>query len=446
MFVNILATDPATEDVIYKDEMSSNKLLQMVEDGVYNATAVSKMLEKMPTYKGNIGVTNDTSSQGSGKTYVSEQRIGHKEREQYEVLRFQGLFTTKDETTGVLKRKQYWIDLGEREHVLRVQESPIIGQAKTFCFCNIDPMIGEFCTDGVIAPIKGINYEINDKENQSLDGLTYALNAPWEILRNSGVTDSDIEEASYTPHKPLFVKEPNSIRKVAVNIELGHVNTEIVRLNNTADNVAGSTSIASGAPTGTQVDRSGKAIGLLQSQTRSQFSKMVRRFERNIIEKSLQKTFDQIMQFSDDDIITELFDGKSSERSVFKQRVHEIVGRYNIRVSAGSQYLKEREMRDAILEFMSIAGTNDAFIGMVDPEQVLLDVARTSPKNMEKYVNPENAYNSLKQKIEQLNQMVEQQNGELQKYSKEINRLGGELQQTQRANMANPPANAERRQ
>jgi uncharacterized coiled-coil protein SlyX len=404
------------------------------------------MLEKMPTYKGNIGVTNDTSSQGSGKTYVSEQRIGHKEREQYEVLRFQGLFTTKDETTGVLKRKQYWIDIGEREHVLRVQESPIIGQAKTFCFCNIDPMIGEFCTDGVIAPIKGINYEINDKENQSLDGLTYALNAPWEILRNSGVTDSDIEEASYTPHKPLFVKEPNSIRKVAVNIELGHVNTEIMRLNNTADNVAGSTSVASGAPTGTQVDRSGKAIGLLQSQTRSQFSKMVRRFERNIIEKSLQKTFDQIMQFSDDDIITELFDGKSSERSIFKQRVHEIVGRYNIRVSAGSQYLKEREMRDAILEFMSIAGTNDAFIGMVDPEQVLLDVARTSPKNMEKYVNPENAYNSLKQKIEQLNQMVEQQNGELQKYSKEISRLGGELQQTQRANMANPPANAERRQ
>lgn len=445
MYINILCTDPSKDDIIYREEISANDLLKRVEEGVYNKAAVTEMLRSAPQHKGNVG-TKSTGGQGEGKTFVSEARDGAKERDQYEVLRYQGLFCIEDEEGLPRIKKQFWIDIGEREHVLRLQESPIIGEYKTFSFCNVDSMVSEFCTDGVIAPIKHINYEINDKENQSLDGLTFTLNAPFEVVKGSGLSDSDIELAYYTPHKALWVKEPNTIRKVTASFDLNHINSEIQRLNQTADTVSGSTAIAAGAPTGTQVDRSGKAIGLLQAQSKAQFSKFVRKFERHIIQSSLQKAFDLIMQFSDDEIEIELFDEKSQEKSPFKQKVHELVGRFNISVSSGSQYLKEREMRDSIMEFMSIAGSNDVFMRVIDPVAVLTDIAKSSPKNMERYINPENMYNQLREEIERLNKTLEQQTQEVKMYSNEIKRLTGELKQTERSQMSNPPANARREQ
>ena len=438
MYVNILCNDPSKDDVIYREEISANRLLQLVEEGVYRADVVNEMLKNRPMHINNSGIESRTGL-GDGKTAVGDTKEGHHEYSNYEVLRYQGLFCIEDEE-GIPKiKKQFWIDIGEREHVLRLQESPVIGEYKTFRFGNADSMISEFCTDGVIAPIKHINYEINDKENQSLDGLSFVLNAPFEIVKGSGLSDSDIEQAYFVPHKALWVKESNSVRKVTASFDLNHINSEIQRLNQTADTVAGSTSIAQGAPTGTQVDRSGKAIGLLQAQSKAQFSKLIRKFERDVIQASLQDVFNLIMQFSDDEIEIELFDEKSNEKTPFKQKVHELVGRFNIRVSAGSQYLKEKEMRESIMEFMSIAGTNDVFMRVIDPVVILTDIAKSSAKNMEKYINPENMYNQMREEIEQLNKMLEQQTNEVKAYAGEVKRLTGELQQTDRSNMANPP-------
>ncbi len=434
VYCNLLADDPAKYDVIYKDEMSAQKLLEMAELGVYSKSAVKRLLKKSPT--GSLSAGQDEQV-GDGKTVVGDMANGSKDGN-YEILRFQGLFTVENEDTGVKIRKQFWIDIGEQNEVLRLQENPLIGQDKTFTFCNYDTMISEFATDGVITPLRGLNYEINDKENQSLDGLSFSLNAPFEVLKSSGLDDSDIEEIYNTPHKPLYVREPNSIRKIEARFDLAHINAEISRLNSYADNVAGATSLAAGSPTGTQADRSGKALGILQDQTRSQFSKYVRKFERRMISVSLQKVFNLILQFSDDEIPLKLED----DGSIFMQKVSEITGRYNIRVDGGSQYLKERDMRDSILEFISVASSNDVFMGMLDHEAVLKDIAKASPHNMESYIDPESLYNKQKQQIDQLNQVVEQSNEQIKSLGGEVKRLNGELKQTDRSNMSSSPQNS----
>jgi hypothetical protein len=432
VYVNLLNPDPETDDIIYRDTMTANELLEHVEYGKYDKEAVKRLLSKQPT------IYNDEYTEtGNGKTYISSINqdpsvLG------YEVIRFQGLFTIEDDSREVLVKKQFWIDIGEQTEVLRLQESPLITQEKTFSFCNYDTMVNEFCTDGVIDPIKGINYEINDKENQSLDGITYDLNAPYEVVKTSGLDDSDIEDIQITPHKPLWVKERNSVAKLTNPINLSHLNTDLARLNNFAEGVTGSTSLAAGSPTGTQADRSGKALGILQSQAKSQFSRFIRKFERNMIERTLQKIWDMIMQFNDEEIVVKVV-GPSNKVNIFPQKVDDIVGRYMIKVSGGSQYIKEKELRESIMEFMSVASMNDVFFKLLDPLLALTDIAKASPYDMSKYVNPDNLISQLQNQIEQLTQAAQVTNQQMEVYGKEMERLQNELKQTDRSNMVSPP-------
>ena len=276
----------------------------------------------------------------------------------YEIMRFQGLFTTTDESTGKKIKRQFWIDIGERNYCLRCMVSPVIGGYKTFSGCNYDTMVGEFYSDSVISPYKKLQFQMNDKENQSLDGLTFNLNGPVEVLQGSGVKASDLIQARKKPNKVLFTKVKDSIKKIQVEVPLNHLNNEQLRLQSMIQSGTGATSLASGAPTGTQVDRSGKALGTLLNQTRSQFSKFVRKFEKRMIERSLQKAWDIIIQFFDDEILipTQGDDGQFISKY---QRPSEIVGQFKITVSTGPQFLKERENRDSILELLSIATISD---------------------------------------------------------------------------------------
>jgi peroxiredoxin family protein len=433
VYCNILSPNPELYDVVYRDTFTPNELLENAENGVYDSQAVDRLLKKRPSMSHNM-----ERESGNGKTYIatiSETDDVHG----YEVLRFQGLFTIKDDSKKIILKKPFWIDIGERTEVLRLQECPLVGQDKTFSFTNYDTMLDEFTTDGVIDPIKSINYEINDKENQSLDAVSFDLNAPYEVVKSSGLEDSDIEEISNTPHKALWVKERNSIAKLVSPIDTAHLNTDLSRLNTFAEGVTGSTSLAAGSPTGTQADRSGKALGILQAQTKSQFSKFIRKFERDMIEATMQKLWDMIMQFNDEEVTVKIM-GPNNTAKVFDQKVDDIVGRYVIKVSGGSQYIKEKELRESIMEFLSVASMNDTFFKLLDPILALTDIAKASPYDMSKYVKPDNMISTLKGQIDQLIQAAQQGQQQMGGYEKEIQRLGNELKQTDRANMVNPPA------
>lgn len=436
LYIDINSHDPEKKDLLYRDAMSAQKLLEMVEDGVYNRTAVTELLKMMPT--GSASESESTNNSGQGKTVVSDNR-GAADAELYDVFRFQGLFTEKDETGKVVKREQYWIDVGERKQVLRIQKNPLLSKEKTFVLTNYDSMISEFYTDGVANPIKSLQYEINDKECQSLDGVGYDLNAPFEVLKSSGLDDVDIEAIYEEPHKALFVREKNSIRKVVAQFNVSHLNMELTRLNQFVDNVTGSVSALAGTPTGTQADRSGKAISLLQNQTKSQFSRFIRKFERNFLQRSLQKLWGLMVQFSDDEVEIELFDDKGVAKSPYNQKVNEIIGQFNIRVTGGSQYIKERDYRDAMLEFVSVISLNDMFMQMLDPAPLLQEIAKSSPYDLSRFVNPDNLYQKQKQQIDELTQLMNQANDQLKMYGGEIKRLSGELSQTSRSNMISPP-------
>jgi len=439
MYINHLSNDPEKEDLIYRDSMSKQQLLEMAERGVYNENAVRTLIKRVPSFN-NFSGTKSTHEAGDGKP--TEGSIFQKDEtdniDKYEVLRFQGLFTTQDEKTGEKLHQQYWIDIGERNEVLRVIKNPLLGGYKTFSLVNYDTMLNEFYSDGVISPIKSLQYEINDKENQSVDGLTFDLNAPFEVLKGSGIKASDIMQIRKVANKAIFVKEMNSIRKVSAPVPLAHLNNELMRLGATIDKVTGATSLAGGSPTGTQADRSGKSLSILQNQTRSQFSKYVRKFEKKLLERSMQKCWDMVVQFFDDTIEIEIM-GEDNKPTAHKQRISEIVGRFNIRVTSGSQFLKERQIRDSILEFLSILGINDLFMQMVDAPKMLVDIAKSMPNNMEKYIDSENLVNKLMQQIQQLQSTVELAGENNKNLVSDNVRLKGELQQTDRAAAANQP-------
>lgn len=439
MYINHLSDDPEKHDIIYRDSMTAQKLLELSERGVYNSSAVRDLMAAGSTY-GDIA-PEDIDGSGDGKTFLDDLSVKNDNSDDdsvlYEVLRFQGLFTIEDETSGEKIRRQFWIDIGERQHCLRCMISPVIGGYKTFSGCNYDSMVGEFNSDSVISPYEKLQFQMNDKENQSLDGLTFNLNAPVEVLQGSGIKASDMIQARKQPNKVLFTKVKDSIRKIQVDVPLTHLNNEQIRLQSMIQSGTGATSLASGAPTGTQVDRSGKALGTLLDQTRSQFSRFVRKFEKRMVERSLQKCWDIIIQFFDDEILIPVQGNDGVMTSKF-QNPSEIVGQYNISVDTGSQFLKERQYRDSILELLSIAGISDKFMETLDVVPMFQDIASSLSPQLTKYINPDNLINRQSQIIQQLQQALEQVGAQNKDLFDEAQRLQGELKQTDRASAAIP--------
>ena len=439
MYINHMSDDPEKDDIIYRDSMSVQKILELAERKVYNNSTVTAMLKEAPTYGDRA--TQDIDGSGDGKTFIDDITTRKEDdgssTDMYEIMRFQGLFTTTDESTGKKIKRQFWIDIGERNYCLRCMVSPVIGGYKTFSGCNYDTMVGEFYSDSVISPYKKLQFQMNDKENQSLDGLTFNLNGPVEVLQGSGVKASDLIQARKKPNKVLFTKVKDSIKKIQVEVPLNHLNNEQLRLQSMIQSGTGATSLASGAPTGTQVDRSGKALGTLLNQTRSQFSKFVRKFEKRMIERSLQKAWDIIIQFFDDEILisTQGDDGQFISKY---QRPSEIVGQFKITVSTGSQFLKEREYRDSILELLSIATISDKFLEALDVVPMLQDIALSLSPKLAKYVNPDNLVSKQSQLIKQLQQALQQVGEQNKDLFAEAERLQGELKQTDRAASATP--------
>lgn len=437
MFINHLSDDPEKDDIIYRDAMSVQMLIELSERNVYNKSAVNDMLASDPHYGGISSIGNDSS--GEGKTFLDDLVTRGKSTDNgfYEVLRFQGLFTTEDEETGKKYKRQFWIDIGERQHCLRCMVSPVIGGYKTFSGCNYDSMVGEFNSDSVISPYQKLQFQMNDKENQSLDGLTFNLNGPVEVLQGSGIKASDFILARKQPNKVLFTKVKGSIQKIMVDVPLSHLNSEQLRLQAMIQSGTGATSLAGGSPTGTQVDRSGKALGTLLGQTRSQFSKFVRKFEKRMIERSLQKVWDILIQFFDDEILIPI-QGDDGVMSSKMQRPAEIVGQFNINVSTGSQYLKEKDNRDSLMELMSVASINDKFMGALDIVPMLKDIAMSLSPKFAKYVNPDNLINKQAELIQQLQDALQNLGGQNKDLYAEAKRLQGELKQTDRSNAAYP--------
>lgn len=439
LYLDSTALDPSEEDMIYRDAISANRLLKLANQGVYNKAAVLDAIKTSPAYY-NYKDVEDNASDGSGKTFIeesTEDSTFDKASQKYEVLRFQGLFSDKDPKTGMEEHSQYWIDILERKYVLRIMTSPTIRQKKTFSVVNYDNMINEFYTDGVIDPIKCMNYEINDKENQSLDGLSFNLNAPWLRSKKSQIKVSDILRARKKADTVIDTHEMDGLRKLVSAIPLDHINIELMRLTNLSDVTTGATGLTAGQPTKTQADRSGKALDLLMSKAVSQFAEFIRSFESRLMQPSMQKIWDMLVLFCNDQVEIS-FSDDGDEPLYLTQSVNEICGMLNIRVSGGSQFVKEREIRDAILEFMAILGTNDLFMKSIDPVAMISDIAAASPYDMKKYVNPDNLYAQQQQMIEKLVAMLQQYGGTVGTLDKEIQRLRGEIKQTDRSNAAVP--------
>lgn len=440
LYLNHLSNNPEEHDIIYRDSKTVQNLLELSEQGVYNKKAVEDMLKNSPSFINYVDKSSNKT--GSGKSFIDERGMRSQEDSDtlgYEVLRFQGLFTTKDEKTGKKIKEQFWIDIGERQHVLRVMKNPLIGGWKTFSCTNYDTMPFEFYSDSVLSPYLKLQYALNDKENQSVDGLTYNLNAPIVVSQGAGVKKADLLASKKNPNSVIQINGSNLdvIKKLLIDVPLNHLNSELVRLKNDIDSGTGATSLASGAPTGTQADRSGKAVGMLLTQTRSQFSKFVRKFERNLIQRSLQKTLDFLVQFFDDSIEIEI-SGDDGKKTIHTQSPAEIVGRFSVRVSTGSQYLKERELRDSMLEFISILRVDDTFLQLVDKPKLLRDIAKTMPNNMEQYIDETNLISNLYGQIQQLQQVVKAQSLQNDHAMSEVERLTGVVKQTDRANEASP--------
>lgn len=449
LYIDHTLDNPEDGDLIYDDMIGAQELLIAADQNIYNRAAVMDMLEMRPSNLNSALLLVGRAwggAPGDGKTFVDSSVVNNDQGSaKYNVKRYQGYFTPDEEQDGKPKRRsQYWIDIGEDKYVLRIQENPLIGAPKTFQMTNYDTMQGEFYTDGIIEPNIALQTQIDDKENQSLDGLSYNLNAPIEAVNATGITQSMIDSTRKKPNKVLHVKEKGSLNKLVVQIPLDHLNLELTRLNAAVDGSTGATSLAGGSPTGTQADRSGKALNLLQAQTRSQFSKYIRKFERRILEPSIQTNWNMMVQFDDSDIEIAVA-GKDEQgkdtQILHTQSVAEIVGQFRVKVRAGSQYVKQKEILDGIMQFMSVTAIDDTFRRMIDRPELLKAIAKLMPYDMSSFVDPKNAINEMTTMIQQLQAALETAGVQNKTLSNEINRLTGVVKQTDRAAEAAPPVN-----
>jgi len=303
-------------------------------------------------------------------------------------------------------------------------------------------MYGESYVDGVIDDgTASIQYEVNDKENQSLDAVSFNLNAPWLKSRRSKIKSSEINVARKRANYVIETNDMEGLKKTSEKVDVGHISNEITRLINYSDSATGATNVLSGQPTGTSADRSGKSLGILAQGGKSQFSKFIRKYERKFMSPLLSLAWDMNYQFSDERItITEEIVGadEKKENVISQMSVAEVVSDLFISVTAGSEYLKNKEMVNSILQFISITNVREEWAMSLDSTPMLTEIARSMPYDMSAYVNPDSAMAKLLGQNREIQQLLQQYQGALKSQNDEATRLQNELKQTDRSNMANP--------
>lgn len=430
LFINHNSNNPLNEDIIYRDSISAQRLLMLADQGVYDSNAVQETIKSASTFD-----KTDTET-SNPPTFLDSMKVkGDEINNRYEVLRFYGLFETGNKNNR--RQEQYIIDIAERKHVLRVIKNPFYSQYKPFVECTYDTMLNEAYVDGIIDVEKSLQYEINDKENQSLDAVSFQLNSPWLKSKRSKIKNTEIAISRRRPNYIIETNEMDGLRKIEEPVNVAHISSEIQRLVNFADTSTGAVSILSGVPTGTQADRSGKSLGILASGGKSQFSKFIRKFERRFMTKSLSICWKMIQQFSNDIVPIEFVDSDNNKKFL-NQSVAEVAGEFNIKVSAGSEYIKEQERLQSMMNLVAIANSNDAFMYAVNMPLLMKDIAKAMPYDMSNYIDPENVYAQQKQQIDQLSKMLQMFQEQAKGMGAEIQRLDGVVKQTDKANQANP--------
>jgi hypothetical protein len=229
----------------------------------------------------------------------------------------------------------------------------------------------------------------------------------------------------------------DGLKKLEEPVNVSHISSEITRLLAYADTSTGAVSVLSGIPTGTQADRSGKSLGILSAGGKSQFSKFIRKFESRYMSKGLTIAWKMIQQFSNDIVPIEYLDN-DNQITVLNQNVAEIAGQLNIRVTSGSEYLKEQERLQSMMSLIAIGSSNDMFMYTIEMPDLMKAIAKAMPYDMSNYINPDNLYGKQKQQIDQLMQIVQMLQSQAQGMGGEIQRLTGVVKQTKMAPAANP--------
>jgi hypothetical protein len=432
-YCNPMLNDPTEDDIIYRDEMSAQKLLKLAEQGVYAKGAVDDLLNTSGTFARSSGLATDDVD-GDGKSFVDEvSNADDKSSRKYEVLRFQGLFTVESEDKTIKLHKQFWIDLGERCHVLRIIENPLVNQDKTFSCSTYDRTAFEFYSDSAISPIKDMIYEVNDKENQSLDAVSEQINAPFMVSKKTGINNIEWKKAKHIPKYPIVYNDGGQVAQLPLRYDVTHIRAEITALNEYIEIGSGAVPIVQGRATGTQADRSGKALNEIKIEALEHFTDCISAFENTLIKKAIQKAWNMILLFGTDELILEDIEGNP-----YKQNVKEVVGSVNVIVNNGSQYVQQGMIKNQMLEFLSICSINDQFMAAIDIPKLVEYIAVLSPHNIERFVNPDSIYAKQQEQIKQLLDVLQQIQGATVQQQKEIKRLSGELAQTDRAAAATP--------
>ncbi len=102
--------------------------------------------------------------------------------------------------------------LCEEERVIQVEANPWWHQRKPFFSSSMFRRPNEFLGQGVLDPIRRMQYEVNDKRNQSLDYASMSLNAIWLVGDGAGIEENQIR---VTQNGVVHANDISQIRQIA---------------------------------------------------------------------------------------------------------------------------------------------------------------------------------------------------------------------------------------
>lgn len=105
----------------------------------------------------------------------------------------------------------------DQKRIIRCELNPLWHNEYPYISSNTFRRPNEFLGQGLLDATRKIQYEINDKRNQSLDYGSMALNASWIVGDGAGLEDSQIRMSQ---HGVLRVRDKNQIETMKFPAEL----------------------------------------------------------------------------------------------------------------------------------------------------------------------------------------------------------------------------------
>lgn len=295
-----------------------------------------------------------------------------------EKLRLRGdevelLTLSGDIIVGKKTMRDQLVVVANRSVVIRFQDIPFFSGNPNI-FGKYSSFPGELFGRGVIEPIIGLSQLIDTFSCQKADLINLIIGGFWAINPDHLL---DIESINARPFGFMFMEDVNQVRSLVPSANPTLAFAEINDLREETERSSGASKFAQGVVAG---GRRTATEALITGQgSANRFNDIITVIGEDAIEPALNIFLQQDFQFNafQNDPIT--------GEEILPPAAWS--GRYHVHFNGAKNSAVRELALQAMIQFMSIVGSSDAFSGSINPEGLLKEIARLMNVDTEKVLN-----------------------------------------------------------